>query len=56
MADIGVAIDHHHWRNGYGREVLVGLLEHASTHLGLRAAHDRDAGDERAGAVVDEEG
>ncbi|EFQ34286.1 acetyltransferase [Colletotrichum graminicola] len=34
MTDLGIGIDHKHWRKGYGLEALEGLIEHARTNLG----------------------
>jgi RimJ/RimL family protein N-acetyltransferase len=34
MTDLGINIDHRHWRKGYGLEILEALVEHARTDLG----------------------
>lgn len=34
MTDLGIGIDHKHWRKGYGLEVLEALIEYARTNLG----------------------
>lgn len=34
MADIGIMLDHRYWRQGYGLEILVGLVEYARRDMG----------------------
>ncbi|KAK1713431.1 hypothetical protein CaCOL14_009347 [Colletotrichum acutatum] len=34
MTDIGIIIDHKHWRKGYGLELIIVLIEYAQNELG----------------------
>ncbi|KAF6796933.1 acetyltransferase [Colletotrichum sojae] len=34
MTDLGIGIDHRHWRKGYGLEILEALVEYARVNLG----------------------
>ncbi|KAK1455629.1 acetyltransferase [Colletotrichum melonis] len=37
MTDIGIIIDHKHWRKGYGLELISVLIEYAKNELGCLA-------------------
>ncbi|KAF6820637.1 acetyltransferase [Colletotrichum musicola] len=34
MTDLGIGIDHRHWRKGYGLEIFEALIEYARVNLG----------------------
>ncbi|KAK1450714.1 acetyltransferase [Colletotrichum cuscutae] len=40
MTDIGIIIDHKHWRKGYGLELISVLIEYAKNELGCQVFRD----------------
>ncbi|KAK1510146.1 acetyltransferase [Colletotrichum abscissum] len=40
MTDIGIIIDHKHWRKGYGLVLISVLIEYAKNELGCQVFRD----------------